>query len=636
MKLRKLWLTCLVMVVVPHSLLAQGPPMTSDPDFRLINGFDAPGEFPTTVTATNMNITPIAGAEVDGFDEDVFRAEFPAAGPIKWTSSRMNAGDIGLSIGPAFPDNPLSYPSGDPGNQDNFQAMNDDFAPIDPNSTELTTLAWRVNHFRGAHLATTRHNGVDDGYLLGNGSPTGPIRGVTYAAGLGGLQGWGFNMDSGVFENGGGGSTELHLGHAGDAEGGSEAVFNVASAFFPYEAGWKGAWVEGAADGGATFQGASPDIDESEVTWSAGQADIQLAGVDSSSDGMMFVAPASGSSTSRIAAGFPNASGGWTTTVRLDADVDTTGQTYQSNGENFQFLYVPYDANQLIGGQVDGSTGNMVNSAGDNRFSITRTASGDYSLSVFESDGVTKKNDDSGMLILSVADTLVGDTTLGSRAFMSYEFDSGSGDFVINTRELMDVDPSNPDALDGYGNVFSGSDSDFYFAWVDFTNPLSLGGTPSGDFSGDGVWDCADINALTAAIAAGSTDLAFDMNGDGQVSLADVTDPALGWLVVGGANNPSATGGAAFLEGDANLDGVVDVGDFNLWNGSKFTANDSWCLGDFTADGSVDVSDFNTWNANKFTSSSDAAAVPEPACAMLLGSALLAFIGFVRSRRRVT
>ena len=196
--------------------IAQGPPMTSDPDLRLLPGFDQPGEFPVTVTAANIDITPISGAELDGIDEDIFRAEFPAAGPIKWTSSRMNSGDIALSMGPAFPDNPLSYPSGDPGFQENFQAMNDDFNVIDTDSTELTTLSWRVSQRTGLHFATTRHNGVDDGYTQLDFSPIGPIRGVTYVSGFGGRQGWGFSMDTGAFENGGSSSTELHLGHAGD------------------------------------------------------------------------------------------------------------------------------------------------------------------------------------------------------------------------------------------------------------------------------------------------------------------------------------------------------------------------------------------------------------------------------------
>ena len=84
-------------------------------------------------------------------------------------------------------------------------------------------------------------------------------------------------------------------------------------------------------------------------------------------------------------------------------------------------------------------------------------------------------------------------------------------------------------------------------------------------------------------------------------------------------------GGGAYLPGDANLDGSVDVGDFNLWNGNKFTATAAWCSGDFNADGSVDVGDFNIWNGNKFTSSDRVASVPEPSSWVLFAFCLLPF-----------
>ena len=69
----------------------------------------------------------------------------------------------------------------------------------------------------------------------------------------------------------------------------------------------------------------------------------------------------------------------------------------------------------------------------------------------------------------------------------------------------------------------------------------------NGDFNNDGLWNCSDINALSAAVAAGSTDLVFDMNGDGVISLADVTDPADGWLAVGGVQNPAQPAATRFL-----------------------------------------------------------------------------------------
>ena len=179
------------------------------------------------------------------------------------------------------------------------------------------------------------------------------------------------------------------------------------------------------------------------------------------------------------------------------------------------------------------------------------------------------------------------------------------------------------------GNLFSvGGAQDLTFTYElegigTQTGTVSYLGMPgiSGDFNADGAWDCSDIDALVGEIAAGTNNAAFDMNGDGLVDNADVYDAGNGWLAVGGANNPSDTsGGNAFLPGDANLDGVVDVSDFNLWNGSKFTNTAAWCSGDFNTDGVVDVSDFNLWNGNKFTAadSRPAAAVPEPGSAALL------------------
>ncbi|MEM7313001.1 MAG: PEP-CTERM sorting domain-containing protein, partial [Planctomycetota bacterium] len=143
----------------------------------------------------------------------------------------------------------------------------------------------------------------------------------------------------------------------------------------------------------------------------------------------------------------------------------------------------------------------------------------------------------------------------------------------------------------------------------------------SGDFDDNGIYDLADIDGLVAAIASGSGDLAFDLTGDGMLDTMDLD----AWLAeAGAANLPS---GGSYLYGDANLDGSVDVSDFNLWNTNKFTATAAWSGADFNADGFVDVSDFNTWNANKFQSADSPAAVPEPTGTVLLlfGIAAMAF-----------
>ena len=123
---------------------------------------------------------------------------------------------------------------------------------------------------------------------------------------------------------------------------------------------------------------------------------------------------------------------------------------------------------------------------------------------------------------------------------------------------------------------------------------------PDCDFTQNGTCDSADIDFLINDITIGDNASIFDLTGDGLVNLADRDE----WLVQAGALNlPS---GNPYLLGDANLDGSVDVADFNRWNSNKFTNSNRWSSGDFNADGVVDVGDFNIWNSNKFQSSDQA------------------------------
>ncbi|MEM7311781.1 MAG: right-handed parallel beta-helix repeat-containing protein [Planctomycetota bacterium] len=126
-------------------------------------------------------------------------------------------------------------------------------------------------------------------------------------------------------------------------------------------------------------------------------------------------------------------------------------------------------------------------------------------------------------------------------------------------------------------------------------------GGVDGDFDDDGDFDCDDVDALVQNIAGDTGDLQFDLDGNGILNRDDLDL----WLVEAGAAN-NASGGA-YLRGDANLNGVVDISDFNIWNANKFTPTSAFCSADFNADGNVDISDFNIWNANKFNSSDSAA-----------------------------
>lgn len=131
--------------------------------------------------------------------------------------------------------------------------------------------------------------------------------------------------------------------------------------------------------------------------------------------------------------------------------------------------------------------------------------------------------------------------------------------------------------------------------------------TADPDFNDDGLFNCLDVDALVADIASGSNGPLFDLTGDGLVNRADL----INWL--GAAGNANLPNHNPYLEGDANLDGVVDGSDFVIWNSHKFTAAAAWCSGDFSADGVVDGLDFVIWNSNKFRSADGGSLlVPEP------------------------
>jgi Metallo-peptidase family M12B Reprolysin-like len=130
---------------------------------------------------------------------------------------------------------------------------------------------------------------------------------------------------------------------------------------------------------------------------------------------------------------------------------------------------------------------------------------------------------------------------------------------------------------------------------------VNIASTAPGDFDSDGNLDCDDVNALSSAIANATGNLLYDVTGDSAVTSADLNE----WVL-----NLKNT-----LIGDINLDFVVDVSDFNIWNAFKFTANTDWCSGNLNADLFVDASDFNLWNANKFTSAMRPPFAPFPVAA---------------------
>lgn len=156
----------------------------------------------------------------------------------------------------------------------------------------------------------------------------------------------------------------------------------------------------------------------------------------------------------------------------------------------------------------------------------------------------------------------------------------------------------------------------------DFSQFLSEG--LAGDFNGNGSLDADDIDALSAAIRAGSTEVVYDLNSDGSVNGADREH----WIVT--LKNTWV--------GDSNLDGEFNSSDFvQVFQRGEYedatNGNSTWGDGDWNGDSDFTSSDFvAAFQGGGFELGPRAAiaAVPEPS-SMTLVIALLPYL--VRRRR---
>ena len=128
------------------------------------------------------------------------------------------------------------------------------------------------------------------------------------------------------------------------------------------------------------------------------------------------------------------------------------------------------------------------------------------------------------------------------------------------------------------------------------------------------------VNSILAAgcaqgFKAGSAEI-FD-------STAAATGMTLGWS----DNGSNAVRIMATVQGDANLDGRVDVYDLSAVLASYDATGIVWAHGDFNYDGRVDINDLDVVLNNYDRSASTLpafAAVPEPSVLVLLFAALVA------------
>lgn len=435
---------CLAAVVVSVAATAAPPP---GPTPQVPAGGGPPGAFPNgSVAAVNVNSR--GGATFDG---NVEMAGFEGMGPIPWTVTKYNRGDIAMRLAPANPANA------------NANTLGKGF--IDFTSADDAALAenqsWRPHAQFGVVIPTAIRNGPinwNDGE--GPFYPTVAISGSS--------SGRGYSMTDGTFGTGG---LDVNLGRAGTHGSSPEGNFPFSVTWFPYDAGWLGGNAgnpspEGRSSWAGTGEHAG-GLASGLVRWLewpggsgvyGGLAELRLPGVNAETNGMVFATSSHGGSDVNIVGVAPTndaATGAsyWVVTVREDSALGA--EELAAAGQSmFEFVYVPFTSQNLIGGHINGTSGAKIASAG--AFTITRTGTGTYEFSV---PGKTGTN---GTLLLQVADFEPGTSVpLASRAFLSYEFNSATGKFVIQSRRT--TSDTAADLVD----------ANFYVAWVDFASPLA-------------------------------------------------------------------------------------------------------------------------------------------------------------------
>lgn len=409
------------------------------PTPQIPDGGGAPGPFPnTSVSAVNV----IAKGSAT-FNSAVDVPGLAGQGPIPWSVNRYNRGDFAVRLSPGDAQAALNN-------------LNQGFIEFGDSAVNIpASQAWRPSPLLGISIPTARQNGPID-WNDGEG-PFYPTVAIAESS-----SGPGYSMADGSWGNG---DLDVNTGRAGTHGSSPEANFSFSVAWFPYDQGWLGGEVGSpTAEGQARWT--SPNahaagLAAGVVKWPqfplesgiyGGQAELVLPGVNSLDDGMLFVTSADGASDVNIVGVAPKETGiGWHVAVREDSALDAETLAAADQSE-FAFVYVPFDARNLVGGHIVGADGSKRKAVGD--FTVARTGTGVYELVVPGKTGAD------GTLLLQVAD-LEPETSvpLASRAFLSYEFLDGK--FVIQSRKTT---------TDTQADL---ADASFYVAWVDFQTPLA-------------------------------------------------------------------------------------------------------------------------------------------------------------------
>ncbi len=469
------------------------------------DGGGEPGAYPNT-SVTGANLIVRGGAT---FDSNAEVTAFDGQGPIAWSINRYNRGDFSMRLSPA---DPTAAANG---------TLNQGYIEFADTSPGLAaSLAWRPTPVRGVILPTARQNGPID-WSDGEG-PFFPTVAVSESS-----SGPGYDMLTGQFANG---DLDINTGRAGTHASSPEGNFAFSVTWFPYDQGWLG----GEAAGPLTGDPVLPDgtarwtrpnahaagLSAGLVQWLdfpdgsgqfGGRARLHLPGVNSLEDGMLFCTSSDGGSDVNIAGVAPESDGnGWLVTLREDAATDAESLAGADQSE-FQFVYVPYTSARLVGGYISGADGSKTKAVGD--FTVNRTAAGTYEITI------PGKTGSSGALLLQAAGLESGALEpLATRAFLSYEF--AGGKFTVQSRATTS---------DTEADL---RDSDFYVAWIDFTEPLSPPEGPRLRSLDPVVVTGEGISSKEAGVAANTLEPEVLVTTIDSANTAGLTDPITGQVAL--------------------------------------------------------------------------------------------------------
>jgi hypothetical protein len=254
-----------------------------------------------------------------------------------------------------------------------------------------------------------------------------------------------------------------------------------------------------------------------------GHYTLSIAGVNAGTDGMLFCQGERNSSSGNVVpVGILPDNSGW------DIRVNDQGQNFPATEEaNWSFVYVPYTAQNLVAGGnlgIDDPTSVVVRT-GVGSFTVERVDLGDNTTSIAP-PGAPDGNNDNGRFLIKIPDktdmtgylmvgvskwATAGGFSAADDNFLTWEYDATLGGFLVESYDLAGANLQN---------------SDIYFAYFDYSNPISLATNPpphAGDFDLDGDVDGADFVAWQQHFptSTGATLADGDADGDGDVDGAD-------------------------------------------------------------------------------------------------------------------